>query len=127
MGVSNLFEAGKHDLIVPLVNALGKRTFKSDCLKVVAIRHAFGKDLAVAITAINSALIATARSFPKCMSDRHNFQTIALECSRSKCIHKWNNQIVFPSIEQVTDTHMNSTLLLSRIFYLVKNSEELLR
>ena len=28
VGVENLFEAGKHDLVVPLVNALGKRTFK---------------------------------------------------------------------------------------------------
>ena len=37
-GVSNLFKAGKHDLVVPLVNALGKRTFKSDRLKDVAIQ-----------------------------------------------------------------------------------------
>ena len=29
VGVENLFEAGRHDLVVPLVNALGKRTFKS--------------------------------------------------------------------------------------------------
>ena len=42
IGVSeNLFEAGRHDLVVPLVNALGKRTFKSDRLKDVAIRTAF--------------------------------------------------------------------------------------
>ena len=40
-GVKNLFEAGKHDLVVPLVNALGKRTFKSDRLKDVAIQKAF--------------------------------------------------------------------------------------
>ena len=40
-GVSNLFEAGRHDLVVPLVNALGKRTFKSKRLKDVAIRTAF--------------------------------------------------------------------------------------
>ena len=40
-GVSNLFEAGRHDLVVPLVNALGKRTFKSDRLKDVAIQRAF--------------------------------------------------------------------------------------
>ena len=30
---SNLFEAGRHDLVVPLVNALGKRTFKSDAFE----------------------------------------------------------------------------------------------
>ena len=40
-GVSSLFEAGKHDLVVPLVNALGKRTFKSNSLKDVAIQTAF--------------------------------------------------------------------------------------
>ena len=40
-GVRNLFEAGKHDLIPPLVNALGKRTFKSKSLKDVAIQMAF--------------------------------------------------------------------------------------
>ena len=40
-GVSNLFEAGRHDLVVPLVNALGKRTFKSNSLKDVAIQMAF--------------------------------------------------------------------------------------
>ena len=33
-----MFEAGKHDLVIPLVNALGKRTFKSDRLKDVAIQ-----------------------------------------------------------------------------------------
>ena len=39
VGVSyNLFEAGKHDLVAPLVNALGKRTFKSKRLKDVAIQ-----------------------------------------------------------------------------------------
>ena len=27
-GVRSLFVAGRHDLVVPLVNALGKRTFK---------------------------------------------------------------------------------------------------
>ena len=32
-GVEILFKAGKHDLVAPLVNALGKRTFKSDRLK----------------------------------------------------------------------------------------------
>ena len=40
-GVDNLFKAGKHDLVVPLVNALGKRTFKSKRLKEVAIQRAF--------------------------------------------------------------------------------------
>ena len=40
-GVSNLFEAEKHDLVVPLVKALGKRTFKSDRLRDVAIQMAF--------------------------------------------------------------------------------------
>ena len=40
-GVEDLFDAEKHDLIVPLVNALGKRTFKSDRLKDVAIQMAF--------------------------------------------------------------------------------------
>ena len=59
--------------------------------------------------------------------DRLLFQTLTLECSLSKCIHKWNNQIVFPSFEQIIDTPMNSKLLISRFFYLVKNSEELLR
>ena len=41
LGVENLFKAGKHDLVVPLVNALGKRTFKSDRLKEEAIQTAF--------------------------------------------------------------------------------------
>ena len=41
LGVSSLFEAGRHDLVVPLVNALGKRTFKSKSLKEVAIQTAF--------------------------------------------------------------------------------------
>ena len=40
-GVKNLFEAGRHDLVVPLVNALGKKTFKSKRLKDVAIQVAF--------------------------------------------------------------------------------------
>ena len=40
-GVESLFKAGKHDLVVPLVNALGKRTFKSDRLKEETIRKAF--------------------------------------------------------------------------------------
>ena len=38
---SNLFKAGRHDLVVPLVNALGKRTFKSERLKEEAIQMAF--------------------------------------------------------------------------------------
>ena len=40
-GVRGLFKAGRHDLVVPLVNALGKRTFKSDHLKDEAIQWAF--------------------------------------------------------------------------------------
>ena len=42
-GVENLFEAGRHDLVVPLVKALGKRTFKSKRLKEEAIRTAFAE------------------------------------------------------------------------------------
>ncbi len=75
----------------------------------------------------HDVLIASSSSFIKCPLDRHIFQTITLECSLSKCIHKWNNQIVSPSFEQVFDTQTNSTLLLFRFFYLVKNSEEFLR
>ena len=41
LGVRILFEAGKHDLVVPLVNALGKRTFNGESLKDVAIQMAF--------------------------------------------------------------------------------------
>ena len=41
MGVGNLFDAGKHDLVVPLVNALGKRTFNGRSLKDAAIQTAF--------------------------------------------------------------------------------------
>jgi hypothetical protein len=40
-GVENLFDAGKHDLIVTLVNAFGKRTFKNDRLKDVVIQWTF--------------------------------------------------------------------------------------
>ena len=40
-GVENLFSSGRHDLVVPLVNALGKRTFKSGGLRDVAIQKAF--------------------------------------------------------------------------------------
>ena len=40
-GVNNLFEAEKHDSVIPLINALEKRTFKSKNLKDVAIRWAF--------------------------------------------------------------------------------------
>ena len=42
-GVINLFRAGKRDLVAPLVNALGKRTFKGDRLKGQAIQMAFGE------------------------------------------------------------------------------------
>ena len=52
----------------------------------------------------HNVLIASFSSFIKCLLDRHIFQTLTLECSLSKCIHKWNNQIVFPSYEQVSDT-----------------------
>ena len=48
-GISNLFEAGKHDLVAPLVNAFGKRTFNGDSLKGVAIQQVFGGGLAEAI------------------------------------------------------------------------------
>ena len=41
VGVDSLFEARKYDLVVPLVNALGKRTFKNKTLKEVAIQKAF--------------------------------------------------------------------------------------
>ena len=41
LGYQELFEAEKHDLVVPLVHALGKRTFKSDRLKEEAIQTAF--------------------------------------------------------------------------------------
>ena len=40
-GVDNLFKAGRHDLVVPLVNALGKRTFKGKSLENAAIQRAF--------------------------------------------------------------------------------------
>ena len=40
-GVFNLFEACKHDYVIPLINALEKRRFKSGNLQVVAIREAF--------------------------------------------------------------------------------------
>ena len=40
-GVINLFKAEKHDLVVPLVNALGKRTFKGKSLEEEAIQKAF--------------------------------------------------------------------------------------
>ena len=41
VGVAGLFKAGRHDLVVPLVNALGKETFKSDRLQEEAIQKAF--------------------------------------------------------------------------------------
>ena len=39
--VIHLFKAGRHDLVVPLVNALGERTFKSGRLEDEAIQMAF--------------------------------------------------------------------------------------
>ena len=42
-GVNNLLRVGRHDLVAPLVDALGKRTFKIDRLKEVAIQQAFYK------------------------------------------------------------------------------------
>ena len=41
LGVKNLFKAGRHDLVVPLVNALEKETFRSNRLNDVAISTAF--------------------------------------------------------------------------------------
>ena len=41
VGVDNLFRTGRHDLVVPLVNALGKRTFNGRSLKEEAIQGAF--------------------------------------------------------------------------------------
>ena len=40
-GVSNLFDANKHDSVIPLINALEERSFKSRNLKDAAIREAF--------------------------------------------------------------------------------------
>ena len=40
-GVINLFGTGRHDLVAPLVDALAKRTFKSDHLGEEAIQWAF--------------------------------------------------------------------------------------
>ena len=40
-GVCNLFNAGRHDLVAPFVNALGKRTFNGRSLKDAAILRAF--------------------------------------------------------------------------------------
>ena len=48
-GVEDLFEAERHDLIVPLVNALGKRTFKSKRLKKERSGQHLGKELKEAI------------------------------------------------------------------------------
>src|ERR1700722_4924652 len=41
-GVINLFDAKKHDSVIPLINALEKRQFNGRKLKNVAIRQAFG-------------------------------------------------------------------------------------
>ena len=40
-GVVDLFEAGRRDLVIPLANALGKRTFNGKSLKDEAIQMAF--------------------------------------------------------------------------------------
>ena len=40
-GVYNLFNAKKHDSVIPLINALGKRPFNGRKLKDVAIQWAF--------------------------------------------------------------------------------------
>ena len=40
-GVVNLFNAEKHDSVIPLINALEKRQFNGRNLKDVAIRQAF--------------------------------------------------------------------------------------
>ena len=40
-GIKRLFEAGRHDLVVPFVNALVKRTFNGERLKEEAIEGAF--------------------------------------------------------------------------------------
>ena len=49
LGCQNLFIAGRHDLVVPLVNALGKRTFKSKHLKEGRSGWHFMKELEEAI------------------------------------------------------------------------------
>jgi hypothetical protein len=41
VGVYNLLKVGRHDLVAPLVNALGKRTSNGERLKDVAIQRAF--------------------------------------------------------------------------------------
>ena len=41
MGVINLFDAKKHDSVIPLINALEKRQFNGRNLKDAAIQHAF--------------------------------------------------------------------------------------
>ena len=40
-GVFNLFDAEKHDSVIPLINALEKRQFNGKNLKNVAIQEAF--------------------------------------------------------------------------------------
>ena len=49
LGIGNLFGAGKHDLVVSLVNALGKRTFNGRSLKRKRSRWHFVKEPEVAI------------------------------------------------------------------------------
>ena len=41
MGVINLFNAKKHDSVIPLINALEKRQFNGRNLNDVAIQKAF--------------------------------------------------------------------------------------
>ena len=73
----------------------------------------------------HNILIASFSSFTECRRIAYIFQTITLECSLSKCIHKWNNQIVSPSFEQVLDTLTNSTTLDFSDLLSCQNSEEL--
>ena len=66
-GVKNLFEAGRHDLVAPLVNALGKRTFKSKRLKEEAIHGHFMKELKEAIKTLWDCIANIMRSPPSGM------------------------------------------------------------
>ena len=77
-GVKNLFNSGKHDLVVPLVNALGKRTFKSKSLKNAAIQEAFIKELKEAIKTLLDYITNILRSPLKNMPlDCMNLGTMA--------------------------------------------------
>ena len=53
----------KHDLVVPLVNALGKKTFESKSLKDVAIRVAFEKGADGGNQDIVGVILRTSRSY----------------------------------------------------------------